>query len=158
MKFLVKDTQSERHRRIRAFVTDELALVAVLLAAVDLEWTLRRALYVMGTTPIKELREQRISSLRKYARVWRKEVRESNARKLEDVVDDWTALEKAYEMRHKIVHGSQGSTSVAYASARVDRILAASGDIVSYCEACGYDVYARITRRVGGVAGRKAGA
>lgn len=37
MKFLVSDKQPERHNRIRSFLTADTAIIAALLAAVDLD-------------------------------------------------------------------------------------------------------------------------
>ena len=44
MKFLIQDNQLGRHEKIRSYLTDDNAIIAVLLAAIDLEWTLRRTI------------------------------------------------------------------------------------------------------------------
>lgn len=146
MKFLVADTQAARHRAIERYLTPETATIAVLLAAVDLEWTIRRAIYCLGTRPIPVLKEVHVPGLGRYARLWRKEVRRTDQESLQGIVGDWDGLVQAYQLRHRIVHGAQGGVGVRYAGARVRRILAASVAVAGYAKAHGADVYARLRR------------
>jgi hypothetical protein len=56
MKLLVSDTQENRHAQIRRLLVDQKAVIAVLLAAADVEWTIRRAIIALGTSPTAYLR------------------------------------------------------------------------------------------------------
>jgi hypothetical protein len=144
MKFLVSDKQPERHERIRAFLTPDTAVIAALLAAVDLEWTIRRVID-MALGGKKELVEKRqISGLANYAKAWNRVVRDSESRRLQDVVGAWDELLDAYQLRHDIVHGRQGTSGVGYVTARVDRMLAASKAVAEYGRQIGFDPYRRI--------------
>lgn len=44
MKFLVSDSQKNRHKAILAFVNEDQSVIVVILAAIDLEWTIRRVI------------------------------------------------------------------------------------------------------------------
>jgi len=44
LKFLVNDSQTNRHRAIFAFVNEEQSVIALVMAAIDLEWTIRRVI------------------------------------------------------------------------------------------------------------------
>ncbi len=92
--FVVKDTLEEREKKIRDFAEQE-PCVGVFVAAVNLEWALRRCILSMGTTSTtilnlskeewerlpKETRPSRqkiidsCSSLHAYADLWRRELR-----------------------------------------------------------------------------------
>lgn len=54
--FFVNDTQEHRHKFIRSFLKKDTAPIAVLLAAIDFEWTVKRAILAFGTSPTKDLR------------------------------------------------------------------------------------------------------
>ena len=54
--FLINDTMEERHQTIRSFLSSD-PMIAVILAAADFEWTVRRAILALGTLPTKEIRK-----------------------------------------------------------------------------------------------------
>ncbi|MBM3884915.1 MAG: hypothetical protein FJ361_03590 [Gemmatimonadetes bacterium] len=146
MKFLVRDTQRSRHRKIRGFLTAESATISVLLACVDFEWTVRRGIYALGTSPIRALRAEFISGLKGYALLWNREVSVSPKRPLEEVVGNWGLLQQAMQLRNAIVHGAEGAVGVRYASPRVETLLAASVAVADYSRGIGVDLY-RVLRR-----------
>ena len=146
MKFLVSDSQAVRHERIREFLTPESTVIAALLAAVDLEWTIRRVICAAASTGVNEEGDDRISGLPGYAKAWGKVVKGPQAARLEDVVGEWAQLLDAYQLRHDIVHGRQGTAGVRYVTQRVDRILAASVAIATHGAANGADPYRRLKR------------
>jgi hypothetical protein len=160
MKFLVNDTQSERHLKIRSFLKEETAVIAVLLAAVDLKWTLRRAIIALGRSPTPELRSKKMSSLENragtgYRNVWKAEVAGQTSMELDQLIGDWNGLKNAYELRHKIIHGTQGTTGLAYAAPRVERILGASKKICEFAQQNGRDLFDRLpVRRIRKTAAR----
>jgi hypothetical protein len=147
MKFLVSDRQDERHSRIRSFLTNENAVIAALLAAVDLEWTIRRVLDHALQIKSTALSQRPISGLKAYAMVWAKVFNGRGGKPLPSVVEDWQYLIESYQLRHDLVHGRQGSGSLSYVTKRVDCILAASKAIASFGLEHQADPYTRLRKR-----------
>jgi hypothetical protein len=148
VKFLVDDNQRDRHTKIRSFLTEEAAVIAVLLAAADLEWTLRRAIRALGTAPTADLRDERISSLNGYKNLWKAEVSSHTSVELDQVIGDWAMLVDAYTLRHQLIHGAQGTTGLAYAAPRVERVLDASRKTFEFAKNHGVDLCARLPVRL----------
>jgi hypothetical protein len=148
--FLVSDTLQDRQAKVRRFLTDEPA-IAVLLAAADFEWTIRRAILLLGVDPNLDIREadlHKASGLGKYERAWATQVVPQHHKPLRDVVPDWKYLEdQAMPLRHKLIHGEQGTTSGTYAQDRVEAILAATNSIVEFAAEAYKDVFARLEIR-----------
>ena len=144
MKFLVSDKQPERHGRIRAFLTPDTAVIAALLAAVDLEWTIRRVIDMTLGGDKELLDSKRISGLENYAKAWNRVVKGPEAQRLQDIVGAWDSLIDAYQLRHDIVHGRQGTGGVRYVTKRVECLLEASKAIAEYGQARGIDPYRRL--------------
>ena len=73
--FLVSDDSPTRELRIRAALTTEPA-IAVILGAVHVEWTVRRAILALGRSPNIVLRVQltRAHGLDQYKDLWKAEV------------------------------------------------------------------------------------
>ena len=69
-------------------------------------------------------------------------------KRLPDIVPNWKFFkEKAYDLRHKLVHGISSTPSAAYAGARCEAILRASAALVTYAHGRGVDLYARLPVR-----------
>jgi hypothetical protein len=147
MKFLVSGSQERRHAEIRSFLTQDTAIIAALLAAVDFEWTVRRVLDHLSLGDPGASKEHHVSGLDGYARAWTRVFKGVNAKNLQDVVGNWEALKEAYQLRHDIVHGKQGSSGVAYVTTRVSCILAASEAVATYGRELGADPYKRLRKR-----------
>jgi hypothetical protein len=148
MKFLVSDSQAVRHERIREFLTPESAVIAALLAAVDLEWTIRRVIDASANGGVNVVGDNRIAGLPGYAKAWGKVVNGPKSKRLQDVVGEWDQLMDDYQLRHDIVHGRQGAAGVRYVTQRVNRMLAASVAVAEYGAASGADPYRRLKRRI----------
>jgi len=147
MKFLVSDRQNERHSRIRSLLTNKDAVIAALLAAVDLEWTIRRVLdHALSINSIP-LEQRPVSGLKAYAKVWAKVFNGPGGKPLPSVIDDWQYLVESYQLRHDLVHGRQGSGSLSYITKRVDCILVASKAIASFGLEHQADPYKRLRKR-----------
>ena len=144
MKFLVSDKQPERHERIRAFLKPESTVIAALLAAVDLEWTIRRVIDMALGGKEELIEQKRISGLENYAKAWNRVITGTESRRLQDVVGAWDELLEAYQLRHDIVHGRQGTGGVRYVSTRVDRMLTASMAVAEYGREHGFAPYRRL--------------
>ena len=144
MKLLVSDKQPERHERIRAFLASDTAVIAALLAAVDLEWTIRRVIDRALGGNEELIERKRISGLENYAQAWNRVNKGPGSKRLQDVVGPWRELLDAYQLRHDIVHGRQGTGGVRYVSARVECMLAAAKAIAEYGRERGIDPYVRL--------------
>lgn len=153
--FLVSDTLESRQAKIRQFLADEPG-IAVLLAAADFEWTVRRAILLLGKDSNVDIREtdlHKASGLWKYERAWNAQVWPQHSKRLREIVSGWDYFEKdAMPLRHKLIHGEQGTTSGDYATDRVEAILAASKSVVHFAHEKGKKVFGRleIRPRIGG--------
>ncbi len=141
--FTYKETIEERTCKIEAYLIPEQAGIAVILAAANFEWTLRRAILVLGRKPTKELRMeiQRTSSLDRYRELWKETVFTDNKNALPRIVKNWPVVNKAYNLRHKLVHGEQGTTGLEYARERVSALLLASEALNIYVTSKGKALY-----------------
>jgi len=148
--FFVNDTQARRHDKVRAFLQTE-SVIAVLLGAADFEWTVRRAIIALGESPNVELREQtldRCHGLDSYKKAWKKEVQPMHETPLAEVIPNWQFFtEKAFPLRHRIIHGAIGSVSSEYAGKRVEAMLDASRAIVEFATIRGFELYQRLKVR-----------
>jgi len=132
--FFVSDSQTQRHDRIRSFLTDESATIAVILAAIDFEWSVRRAILALGSSPTKHIREVVFAGFHggygNYADAWNQEVAVWLKLSLAQAIPHWSRLankrDGAVRLRGQIVHGATVSVSVDLARPRVEDWLAAS--------------------------------
>jgi len=146
--FLVHDTFENRQEMIRRSEP----FVAVLLAAADFEWTVRRSILALGCSPTKEIRESvldKCSGFESYKQAWEKEVQPHIGEGLVEVIPQWQFFkEQAYPLRNRLVHGIRGYRTQEYASERLEAILTASRALVEITESHGAPVYGkRIVRR-----------
>jgi hypothetical protein len=148
--FLVSDTPKARHEKIRSFLERE-PVIAVLLAAVDFEWTVRRAILALGNNPTKFIRENvinRTSGLDDYKESWREEVKPRFGVGLAGVIPAWEFFKtQAYPLRNRLVHGVSGTVGTPYATKRVEAILRASAALVTFAECHSEPIYGRHIRR-----------
>jgi len=149
MAFLVRDTQSDRHETIRRFVHEGEPVIAVLLAAADFEWTVRRAILSLGRSPRPTIHALlgKCSGLDAYKDAWRDEVTPSHQKRLPALVLSWDDFRAAFDLRNKLIHGVQGTTGRAFAERRVERILAASAAIATFTSEHGFSVFSRLPAR-----------
>ncbi len=164
--FLITDGLEARERKIRDFLKKGEPAIAVLLAAADCERTLRRAILSLGTTPTKELayrlgrrprkgeqnpipkRLKYGATIKEYDRAWKDEVYPWWPTELKGgVVKDWGALEKAFTLRHELIHGDTGTTGVHYGEAQVDALIAATRAVHNFALAEKYDLVKRLKTR-----------
>jgi hypothetical protein len=152
--FLVTDTLEGRQKKVRSFLDKE-PVIAVLLAAADFEWTTRRAILALGKSPTKSINarflEERRGGLKALAKYWKDEVqsRPKLRKELKCIVTNWDVFfNKAYPLRHKLVHGAQGTTGVGYATKAVEAFLAASKEITMFALDNHEPIYGRCIRRI----------
>lgn len=150
MNFTLQDTFAVREKSILDMLEGGLPGIAVITAAANMEWTLRRAIVALGVSPNKDLQQklERTSGLRKYATLWKKEVGVRHGQGLETLIDDWGQfVDSTYQLRHKLVHGALTKTTRDYAKPRVDAILKATTRVLDYASSCGVDIHKRLPVR-----------
>jgi hypothetical protein len=153
--FWVKDTCGERYSRIRSFLTKDDAAIAVLLAAANLEWTLRRAIILLTISARAAVRAklEQCHGLSSYESTWDDEVLPHHQRRLSAVVKNWEDISRRkgrsrrkgkFQLRHDLIHGSVGSCSVAFARSHVEAFLLAASDVETFCAERGKFIYKKL--------------
>lgn len=143
--FLVRDTIDDRHARIRAFLPDNPS-AAVLFAAADFEWTLRRAIFRLGSSNTKDMREKvlrKLSGLERYNAAWKREITPRLGRELNELIPEWEKFKENYGLRNELIHGARGGTSARYATECIERILAGSRTIATFAAEHNEPVYGK---------------
>jgi len=135
--FLVKDSLNERQIKIRSFLETDPA-IAVLLAAADFEWCVNRFIVALGNAPNTHIRDEvlsqknnrghrsYVSGLSKYKDAWNKVRNEMDP--LDEIIGptQWDQLKLAFNKRHALIHGRQGTTGRKFSDSIVANILACS--------------------------------
>lgn len=150
MNFTLQDSFAVREKYIFDMLEGGHPGIAVITAAANLEWTLRRAIVALGISPNKDLQQklERTSGLRKYAALWKKEVSVRHGQELDALIDDWdNFVDSTYQLRHKLVHGALAKTTRDYAKPRVDEILHATSKVLGFASSCGVDLQKRLPVR-----------
>lgn len=143
--FLASHGVKRRETRVRReFARDP--GIGLLLAAVNLEWTLSRAILFLGSTPNQALRKLMRSSrsLKGYAQLWKKEATE--CKPLNGIISDWAGVLKAFEWRNLLVHGVDRCTR-NMAKPHINVLLEAVSDVDGYCASIGVDLTDRMPVR-----------
>ena len=135
--FKVKDPLDVREQRIRALLNTEPQL-AVVLACVNLEWLIRRAVVSLSPKTNREVRDimkrHRPSGLQGYKEIWKELVSSQGEHpSLALVVSNWENLLSAAHLRNKLMHGIY-SCGPDYAREKTEVVLLAAHDLTSYCE------------------------
>ncbi|MGC1305797.1 MAG: hypothetical protein WA885_01110 [Phormidesmis sp.] len=148
--FLVQDSSSSREERIKHFLAEDASLSA-LLAVIHFEWTVRRAIIALGTSPNVVVRAKlaKCHGLDKYKDVWKDEIFLNDQREIErlsEVVKNWEGLGRAFRLRHRLVHGVT-SCGTDYARERVYWALDATYDVRTVCAGNDINLDARLPVR-----------
>jgi hypothetical protein len=148
--FQVSYSSQKRIKKIRSFLgSDENAPIAILLAAVQFEWIVSRAILALGKSPTADLRDQvnHTYKLDKYVDLWRDEISNHRGEKrLTEIICGWQKFRESFKARHLIVHGTM-SASKGYALKHVHPIIAASEDVRKFAESLGVDLHGRLKTR-----------
>lgn len=154
--FLVSDTQQDRHKMIRGFLNPETATIAVLLAAVDFEWSIRRAVLALGGSSTKHIRHlvlghKGLSGPKGYKDAWNAEVCRYISISIDQAIPHWGRLidpdQGSFRLRNQIAHGIRGSVSVELATAKVDDFLLASQCLAKLAQEHNTSLFRRIVRK-----------
>ncbi len=145
--FLVSYSSTSREERIRQFLLEDPPLAA-LLSVIHFEWTVRRAIIALGTSPNVVIRERLKSAhgCDRYKEVWKEEVFPNIQRTLPQVVGNWEGLQRAFRLRHRVVHGIT-SCGREYAEERVDWAIAAASNVRAVSRDYGVDLDRRLPVR-----------
>lgn len=145
--FLVQDSSTAREARIQQLSVEDPTLSA-LLAVIHVEWTVRRAIIALGTSPNVEIRKklEKGHGLDNYKEHWKIEVSPNTQKRLPEVVKNWEGLRRSFRLRHRLVHGAS-SCGHEYAQVRASWALAAAADVREFCRVHDVDLDARLPVR-----------
>jgi len=168
--FYVNDSQDLRHDYIRGFLNeDKTCPVAIILAAVDFEWTIRRVILACGYAPSKEILQRlndtkkelkknlnadefkkhdrygnfRPSGLDSYEIFWNQEIK---GVKLSDLIIDFEPLRKSYKKRNGIAHGFNPIAKMHFAKKVTNNFLNYSNLLNDFAIRNDQNIYKRISR------------
>ena len=156
--FYVRDSYQGRRAKILQFRNDQAICIAIILAAADFEWTIRRIILSLSIIPNKVVREDKkylgnCSGPGGYKMVWNHLISknsklnnpsDSEDFRLESLVQDWQSFREKYEFRHGIVHGFKANLKYDEGCIALDTILQATDNIYNFSKANGYDVYTKV--------------
>jgi len=145
--FLASDSAAIRERKVLSFIAKEPS-VALMVAAVNFEWTISRAVMFLSTTKNTALREKmiRFHGPDNYKKLWKQEVVPQGHQALVEVVANWDRVLLAFDERNRIVHGKKRHTR-NMATPHVEALLTAVQSIAAYCENSGKSLTHRMPVR-----------
>lgn len=145
--FLVKDSSLSREKRIQQFFIEDPSL-STLLAVIHFEWTVRRAVIALGTSPNVNIRTKLKSchGHKAYKGIWKEEVFPKRGQRLTEVVNNWDGLRKAFKLRHRLVHGVS-ACGAEYARDRTSWAIYACQNIRGFCLKHDIDLDSRLPIR-----------
>jgi hypothetical protein len=146
--FLASDSKEQRESKVRRFLTTDPG-ISLLLAAVNFEWTVCRAVLFLSKRPNSDLRVMMGSyySLDAYKELWKSEIIPgSNFDPLAIVVRNWSSLREAFKARNRLVHGRDRYTK-NMAAPHIEALLQATGNVDDYCSLLGYPLLGRMPTR-----------
>ncbi len=147
--FLVSDTSISRQSGILALMTEDPAL-SVLLAVIHFEWTIRRAIIALGSSPnvvVRKKLKEKGNGDENYKKLWKEEVFPRVNKRLPEIVKNWAGLKKSFKLRHKLVHGVGSCGKSDYACERVKWAIEAATDVREYCKLNNVDLDSRLPVR-----------
>jgi len=151
--FLVNDSVEDRRHKIIGFVDNGEIAIAVLLAAANFEWTLRRCIIGLGMSKTSDFNKKNgifdgCHGLKVYKTVWKKEVTPLVEQTLPEVILNWQYLkEKAFPLRNKMIHGVEGPPGVGYGREKVLGLINASEALIEYASSKDVNMFERIKVR-----------
>ena len=164
--FLISDSLATRQAKINRFLDGGEPAIGLLLAAVDFERTVRRAILALGVTPTRELAFQLgrprpanwevphpkppryPSSLNGYAKAWDKDLHWLKKDRLLEILGEGVELRNAIQLRHDLVHGDRGTTGANYARSQSECLMRATSRVSAFARANAADLEKPIPRRL----------
>lgn len=151
--FSVDDSVMDRRKKIVDFLDNGETAIAVVLAAANFEWTIRRTIIDLGQSPTAHFKAEKgifyeCHGLDGYKNVWQAEVYPLVKTRLPGVVPNWEYFKKqAFPLRHKLMHGAKGSTGKGFGSDRVVAMLDASEALIQFASTNRVNIFERIKVR-----------
>ncbi len=130
-------------------------VIAILLAAADFERTVRRAIRGLSEIQPSEVKnkiERDYGSFKKHPDAWKKYAighkelfikttkRTPSYSDSDVILPNYEDIERAFDLRNELVHGSHGTTGIDYASERVRTLLDATRSVTEYAHENGVDL------------------
>lgn len=149
--FNLSDGRNDRRRIIAGYADVDIQL-GVLLAAVDFEWTCRRAILALSKNPTVTIRRKFNNDYASFEGIsdgWSVEVDTSNglASHFEGRKVSWSQIREAMKIRNAIVHGSGDSIQIREGRFAVYVLETACDILNDYVRRSGYDLFKPINRR-----------
>jgi hypothetical protein len=148
--FLVNDTLEERKTKIERFMSEGEPAIALLIAAADLERTMRRAIIALASEPTLEVREaieEKYRTIGVYPKAWRRFVEGAGKAPLTEVLPNFEAVLGAFNLRNELIHGVRGTAEWKYAHKQVAIILDATERLTNFASQHGIDLTAKLKAR-----------
>ena len=123
--------------------------MSLVLAAVNFEWTVCRAILFLSRSPNSKLRARmgKYYSLDDYKNLWKLEVVAKTQRKpLAKVVRNWSSVRRAFTARHRLVHGRDRYTK-NMAEPHIESLLKGVAYVDDYCKLLGCSLHDRMPIR-----------
>jgi hypothetical protein len=133
--FKVSDSLEDRRDRIQRAIDEGEPAVGFILAAADLERTIRRAIIALSSGPTKEVREtieKKYKTIGFYEAGWKALVEVTGKPGLRDAVSDWDAVKEAFQLRNEIIHGKRATLSREHATEKIADILSATAHVTQF--------------------------
>jgi hypothetical protein len=170
--FFVRDPVPSRREKIIRMMNEGEPSIALLLAVIDLERTLRRAILALGCSRTKELNAQMgvtkgkdekrkvnsdpkkgpiryRSNIEGLHEAWKVEVQPRLHRRLPgDLAPHWSDVRKACDLRNELVHGAHGPTTKDFAQFRVSAVLELIENLYKLAQSEGHDLQKPVRRRL----------
>lgn len=150
------DSPQTRNKIINSVFTLS-PMAGFLLSAVNLEWTLRRAILALGRDPTKEIRNafKRDHGIDGYKDMWKRQVSHPFGRiGLFELVEkqsqkqgfSWNDLRRGFDVRNILVHGRSCTQGADYLRRYTDIFVKTAEIIISFVESNGKSVFKTIRR------------
>lgn len=162
--FLVSDSVESKRSKIEAFMNDGEPSIALLLAVIDLERTLRRAILALGKTPTPELGKRlgkRLpnkdlskgeigyrSGLDGLNDAWKDEVQKVYKTPLHSLTRYWSTVKKACDLRNELVHGARARTTREFSKRKIEAVIDLTQEIHEFTLSKGQDLNKPVRRRL----------
>jgi hypothetical protein len=145
--FLARDGFANREKYVRSFLRSEPS-IALVLAAVNFEWTVSRAALFLSRRKNSDLRKIMRSyyAPERYKELWKQEVQPTGIPPLPTIVQNWADVRRGFEARNVLVHGKDRYTT-NMASPHVTQLLKGVEFIENYCANVGKPLHDRMPVR-----------
>jgi hypothetical protein len=146
--FLASDTRKRREMKVRRYLASDPG-ISLLLAAINLEWTVCRAVRFLSQSPNSDLRARirRCRGLNDYKDLWKAEIADvGRHQSLAEIVRNWPSVRQGFDARHTLAHGQDRCTR-NMAEPHVGALLKAVELIDDYCGSLGIRLHDRMLVR-----------